>query len=182
MNKQNIINTINLIGEFKDLKRSGWLKKEVILPESDAEHSFSVALLAMLLAPSSIDRLKCIEMALAHDLAEIYAGDITPGDDISPLEKHQKERESIIKISNQLDVPQLIKLFDEFEQKQSKESVFINALDKLDNVITAAYYDSNKRAPSKLTPEFKTYAQKRINDLPEYDFINKIKEILQGID
>ena len=38
MEIEQINNIINLLGKFKDLKRSGWLQKNVKLPESDADH------------------------------------------------------------------------------------------------------------------------------------------------
>ena len=47
--------------------------------ESDAEHSWHFALMAMLLAeyadPEKVDCARVIRMALVHDLIEIYAGD-----------------------------------------------------------------------------------------------------------
>ena len=47
--------------------------------ESDAEHSWHFALMAMLLAeytdPEKVNCERVIRMALVHDLIEIYAGD-----------------------------------------------------------------------------------------------------------
>ena len=62
--KDNLLNLINFLGRFKDLKRSGWLARKVSSPESDAEHSFSLAFQALLLTPSYLDRCRCIELAL----------------------------------------------------------------------------------------------------------------------
>ena len=52
--------------------------------ESSAEHSWRLALLAMVLAPYSphLNSKKCLQLALMHDLAEALCGD-TP----APLQK-----------------------------------------------------------------------------------------------
>ena len=181
MNSQQIKNLIEIMGKFKQLKRSGWLRHKVTAPESDAEHSFSLALSALLFAPKYLDKTKCLEMALIHALAEIYAGDYTPIDNITPKEKAQKEKEGIIKIAQMLEYPQMIELFDEFEQKNTKESIFVNALDKLDNVITASYYDQNNRSEDKLVPEFSAYARKKIDELGNNDMLQPIKDILSNL-
>ena len=46
--------------------------------ETDAEHSWHIALMAMLFsefAPEGVDRERVIKMCLVHDVVEIYAGD-----------------------------------------------------------------------------------------------------------
>ena len=75
----------------------------------------------------------------------------------------------------------MIELFDEFEQKNTKESIFVNALDKLDNVITASYYDQNNRSEDKLVPEFSAYARKKIDELGNNDMLQPIKDILSNL-
>lgn len=67
-----------LLGKLKDLKRSGWIMKKVSAPESVADHSWGVALLAVLLTPEGLDRHKCLQLAIVHDLQETIVGDITP--------------------------------------------------------------------------------------------------------
>ena len=71
MEKETIKNLIDVLGLVKDLKRTGWVMYGVDGAESDAEHSFGVAMLAMMLAPKEIDKLKCLELALVHDMADI---------------------------------------------------------------------------------------------------------------
>lgn len=95
MNKQEIENIIAILGKMKDLKRSGWIKRQVTNPESDADHSFSVAVLVLLLAPKELNLQRCLELALVHDLPEIYSGDYTPVDDISPAERAKKSKKQL---------------------------------------------------------------------------------------
>ena len=180
MTKKNIENLISILGRMKDLRRSGWLKRTVDTPESDADHSYSVALLSWLLAPRNLDLCRCLKLALIHDLAEIYSGDYTPVDNISPQEKHCLEQEAVQRLAAELNTPELLELFNEYETKQTKESLFVNGLDKLDNVLTAAWYDKNNRAPQKLLPEFSAHAARCLNALPEKE-VAAIKQILNDI-
>ncbi len=180
MEKQCVENLINVLGKFKDLKRSGWIKKSVSNPESDAEHSFSLAFLVLILCPENLDKLRCLELALIHDLAEIYVGDYTPFDDISPVDKHNKELEAINCLAENLSYPKLIDLFNEYEELKTKESLFVKGLDKIDNVFTAVYYDEYKRSECKLTPEFGNYALKYLQELNSSD-LDDIKTIVQCI-
>lgn len=177
----NVNQLVDIIGKFKNLKRQGWIDKGVVNPESDAEHSFSLALLVMLLAPEELNKQRCLELALIHDLAEIYAGDHTPKEAISLQEKLQKENVGMEQIANELGQNEWLELFDEYNSKVTKESIFINALDKLDNVITAAYYDKNKRSLQKLTMEFEEYAKVKIDELGNNELLSEIKNILQEI-
>ena len=171
-----IKNIINTIGKFKDLKRSGWLMHNVSLPESDADHSFGVALLAMILAPEELDKSKCIELALVHDLAEIYAGDFTPYDDISKENKAKLEREGALRLSKELICPKIVDLFDEYNAGRTAESKFVNLLDKLETVMTAKYYDDNQRSPKILMVEFSEYAK---NYVKQFDAC-EVRDIIEG--
>ncbi len=181
MKINNLRYLIDIIGKFKDLKRSGWVAKKVDDPESDAEHSFSVALLAILLMPNNLDEKKCLEMALVHDLAEVYCGDYTPHDNITNEEKTNQELMAIKRVAEELNNEKLVSIFNEYLDKSSKESIFINAIDKLDNVITAAYYDKNNRSTVKVKKEFADYARQKIDELGNEDLLQDIKDILRQI-
>ena len=77
--------------------------------ETDAEHSWHFALMALLLAEYAgpdvkIDRV--IRMALVHDLVEIYAGDTFAydGDDVHEVERrvHEVEHELYVETIDKL--------------------------------------------------------------------------------
>src|SRR5262245_26459952 len=84
-------NTLPLIeayfefAQLKQLYRQGWLRRGVPPErcESVAEHIFSMAVLAMVVADAyfpKLDLLKVLRLVLLHDFGEIYAGDIIPAD------------------------------------------------------------------------------------------------------
>jgi len=135
----------NILGKIKDLKRQGWVRREVTNPESVADHSFGVALLALILCPKELDKQKCLEFAIIHDLAEIITGDITPGDKIPADIKYAKEAAAIKQISEELEAPEIEQLFLEFEKQDTPEAKFIKKMDRLDLIATAKYYTDNNR-------------------------------------
>lgn len=69
-----------LAGLIKKVKRTGWtryLPSEVV--ESVGDHSAKIAFLTLYLRNiENIDYLKCLQMALIHDIAEGLVGDYTP--------------------------------------------------------------------------------------------------------
>lgn len=104
-----IIKFFSEIGKLKSMPRRGWLIRDIKNPESIAEHTFRVAIMAWILAEQKSSKLntgKLLKMALIHDLCEIYAGDITPYDSILPKDK-TKRRE-------------LLKTWPRFSEKEKK--------------------------------------------------------------
>lgn len=90
-------------GRLKELYRQGWLKRGI--PEADcetvAEHVWGTALLTMVLAPAfspGLDQGRAIQMALIHDLGEVYAGDLTPADGVPQDEKSDLESQAVDQI------------------------------------------------------------------------------------
>ena len=67
--------------------------------ETDAEHSWHIAVMAMLLAPyapEGVDTDRCVKMCLVHDLVEIYAGDTFCYDEEAGMDKAETlEREGV---------------------------------------------------------------------------------------
>jgi putative hydrolase of HD superfamily len=135
--------------DLKGLYRQGWLKRGVpeARAESVADHSFGTALLALLLAEhlgqtpdfAGLNPQRALEMALVHELGEVYVGDITPVDGVSKEEKYQREREAFIRVVEGLpNRERLINLWEDFEAGTSPEARFIRQLDRLEMGIQAA--------------------------------------------
>jgi putative hydrolase of HD superfamily len=84
-------------GRLKRMPRRGWLLRKIKNPETIAEHSFRVALMAWVfgLYKKDLNLKEIIIMALIHDLCEIYAGDATPYDKLLLSYKNKKEREKL---------------------------------------------------------------------------------------
>ena len=176
MEKEQVLSLYDLLGRMKALKRAGWVKRRVKNPESDADHSYSLAILVLLLTPEYLDLQKCLKLALVHDLPEAFCGDFIPGE-IAFEEKKHLEHSAMQKIAADLKQPQLLELFTEYQQHSTLEAEFVHTLDRLDNVFTARFYE--KKSSLNLTDEFANSALPQIEDLKDENLRNELLKILQ---
>lgn len=123
--------------KLKSLPRTGWLRAGIENPESVAAHSWGVAWLCMVLCPKELNKLKVLEMALIHDLAEVRIGDITPYDGIEVAEKHKMESVAFVEMTEQLCNRQHLR---DLWNEQSAEADFVKQMDKLDMALQAQEY------------------------------------------
>ncbi|MCP4335522.1 MAG: HD domain-containing protein [Gammaproteobacteria bacterium] len=118
--------------------------------ENSAEHSWHVALMALLLedhANSAIDMLKVIKLLLIHDLVEIDAGD-TWLYDANQESKFEVETEAAGRLFSLLPENQKVEYFglwNEFESRTTEEAKFASAIDGiqplLNHVVTGNVED-----------------------------------------
>lgn len=105
--------------------------------ENDAEHSWHLAVMAMLLeeyCTEKVDISRVIKIALVHDLVEVYAGDTFAYDAKGYEDKDEREKMAADKLFGMLDNEQAAffrALWDEFEEKETPESRYANAVDRL---------------------------------------------------
>ena len=106
--------------------------------ENDAEHSWHLAVMAVLLceyaAEPELDLLRVVKMALVHDLVEIDAGDTFHYDEAGHEDKDRREQQAADRIFGLLPVDQgaeLRSLWEEFEARQTPEARYAAALDRL---------------------------------------------------
>ncbi|MDE6729592.1 MAG: HD domain-containing protein [Oscillospiraceae bacterium] len=105
--------------------------------ENDAEHSYHLAIMACILAEyakEKIDVLHVMKMVLIHDVVEIDAGDTYFYDAVGNQDKVEREQKAADRIFSMLPDDQACEfraLWDEFESRNSPESRFANALDRI---------------------------------------------------
>ncbi len=106
--------------------------------ENDAEHSWHLATMALLMkehaADPDVDLLHAIKMVLIHDIVEIDAGDTFVYDTVAMLDKREREVKAADRIFNILPTDQAIEiraLWEEFEDRKTSASRYANALDRL---------------------------------------------------
>jgi putative hydrolase of HD superfamily len=93
-NPTNVIRFLHIIENLKRTKRTGWLDNGVKGAESISDHMHRMGVMAMLVNDPSINRERCIKMAIVHDLAEAVVGDITPHAGVSKEDKFNREKAS----------------------------------------------------------------------------------------
>lgn len=109
--------------------------------ENDAEHSWHLAVMAMILEEYSADKVdisKVLKIALVHDLVEVYAGDTFAYDVKGNEDKLDREIMAAEKLFGMLKDGQgdeIRALWDEFEAKETPESKYANAIDRLQPLV-----------------------------------------------
>jgi putative hydrolase of HD superfamily len=131
---------IEFILEVDKLKNV--LRKTILIDrsrrENSAEHSWHIALTVLVLSEyakdSDVDLFRVMKILLVHDLIEIDAGDTYCYDDQGRKDQARRETKAANRIFNLLPADQartLRELWDEFEERETSESRFANALDRL---------------------------------------------------
>ncbi|MGN8886511.1 HD domain-containing protein [uncultured Blautia sp.] len=122
------------IDKVKKIMRQTYLA-DASRKENDAEHSWHLALMAVLLKEYSnedVDLSKVIPMVLIHDLVEIDAGDTYAYSGEDPEETEARERKAALRIFGMLPEDQgqwLRSLWEEFEAYETPEAKFARTLD-----------------------------------------------------
>lgn len=104
--------------------------------ENSAEHSWHLALYALILAehaPHAIDVDRVITMLLLHDLVEIDAGDAPIFGDYDVAAKEAEELAAAKRIFGLLPAPQgaeMLAIWQEFEANETSDAVFAKSLDR----------------------------------------------------
>lgn len=105
--------------------------------ENDAEHSWHLALMAVLLsehADEEVDLLKVITMVLIHDLVEIDAGDTYAYDEAGKQTQRIREEKAADRIFAMLPKDQGKKfraLWEEFDAYETPEAKFAHVCDNV---------------------------------------------------
>ncbi len=130
------MNFIMEVDKLKSIVRQNYLA-DGSRKEDDADHSWHLALMCILLCEHSnqkIDVLRTVLMVLIHDIVEIDAGDTYAYDPAANETKRERELIAADRIFNLLpgdQAKELRALWDEFEEEATPEAKFANTLDKL---------------------------------------------------
>ena len=105
--------------------------------ENDAEHSWHLCLIAVVLAEHAaepgLDILRVLKMLIIHDLVEIDAGDTFAYDTARMADQHEREARAADRIFGLLPGDQGVEmraLWEEFEAKATPEAKFATAVDR----------------------------------------------------
>ncbi|MEU0315295.1 HD domain-containing protein [Nocardioides sp. NPDC006273] len=109
--------------------------------ENDAEHSWHLALMVLLLAEYAdepIDVGHAIKLVIIHDMVEIYAGDSPVFDTAAVVDQVEREIAAADRLFTMLPPDQageIRALWDEFEAAQTPEARFCKAMDRLEPML-----------------------------------------------
>lgn len=176
LDTEEILNVANLAMKLKSVSRAGWVRDGVNPAESVADHSYGVALLAMLIGPYfEVDTLKLVYMALLHDLAEAKVGDIVTQRGSNTLshqeDKLVQERAAFAEIFSE---GLYLDLFDEYLRNDSPEAKLVHQIDKLEMAIQAGAY---REQTGLALDEFFVNANKHITEEDLRKILSRVDEL-----
>ncbi|KNC82162.1 hypothetical protein SARC_05543 [Sphaeroforma arctica JP610] len=154
-----VLDFVLLCGELKRTKRTGWVNNNVTLPESISDHMHRMGLLAFLCDDKTLDKTRCVKIAMVHDLAEAIVGDITPYDGVSKEAKEKMEDDAMKSIWTETlqdseAGKELYELWREYEDASTPEALFVKDLDKFEMICQAFEYEKAENRPGGLQTFF----------------------------
>src|ERR671923_181401 len=165
---------------LKSIKRAGWVSKvKVEDAESVADHTFSMATMAMLLSDMlGFDTHRVIKMVLMHDLAESIVGDYMPGD-VTARQKLAKEKKAMKFILS--GIPKRVReeyeeIWLEYLHNRTEIAKFVHRIDKLEMALQANQYAKQGYSDKLLAPFFES-AKTAVGDAGG----DIVKEILKSL-
>ena len=174
-----IVNFFKTAINLKKIQRQGWVDKlSISNPESVADHSYSMAVMSMIIADlGNYNSEKILKMVLLHDLAESKIGDYTPKQ-ISNEKKKELENNAFFKIVENL--PELIKsqylkIWQEYQENISSESKIVHQIDRLEMALQAKLYQKEGYPKEKLESFFES-AKTEITNTKLKELFRKIVE------
>jgi putative hydrolase of HD superfamily len=198
----NLLNFFIEIGKLKRKNRKGMMFYGIKDPETTAEHTFRMTIVAWFLGTmENMNIEKVIKTSLVHDLCEVYAGDITPYDGLLPKdekekydfvrkwphlsqeikkkrhkEKQEKERRSLEKLVKNLEPKvkkEILNLWWDLEIGKTKEARFARQIDRAENLIEA--FDCWQRDKNFPTKPWWQHADEAIDDELVQKFLKEIE-------
>ncbi|XP_030830246.1 HD domain-containing protein 2-like [Strongylocentrotus purpuratus] len=163
---QDTLKFLQFVNDIKIQPRRGWQLRGLSNVESVSDHMYQMSVMAMMITDKmGLDKNRCVQMALVHDMAECIVGDITPVDGVSKEEKHRREKETMDKLSK-LAGPEagqeLYELWKEYEEQSSPEARFVKDLDRFEMISQAFQYEKRENKPG-LLQEFFDSTQGKFN-------------------
>lgn len=145
--------------------------------ESTAEHSWRLALLAMVFADDlgEIDLGKVLQLCIIHDLGEALGGDVPAVDVQAHGSKGDSERQDLLSMTLSLAAPlreRILSLYDEYDAAATTEARTVKALDKLETILQ----HTQGRNPPDFDYEFNLGYGRRYTDATP--FLASLREVL----
>ncbi|CAF3234835.1 unnamed protein product [Rotaria sp. Silwood2] len=157
------------VGQAKRTLRTGWVLRGVERAESVADHMYRMAVMSLLLPTvSEQSKVRCMKLALVHDLAESVVGDLTEFDGIPKSEKHRRESESMLYLTRLLPVnvgKEIFALFNEYVDQKTNEANLVKDLDIFDMLVQAYEYEKIQGENGFLEEFFKSSVNKVQTDI-----------------
>lgn len=181
-NIQRILDLQKLLVALAGVDRRVYMPPKAETPESDVEHSFSLAMLCWFLAPQfpQLNTSKLLQLCLTHDIVEAYCGDTFSFDSQAVVDQQERERDAFAVLKKDWqDFPALIESVAEYEGRETPEAKFVVAVDRFHPILMD--YLSEGRSWHKLDITFEKLMAIKDKDLATSEigeYYDQLKEIL----
>ena len=150
---ESLLQFLLYVGQAKRTFRTGWVFHGVERVESVADHMYRMAVMALLLPTASEEsKVRCMKLALVHDLAESVVGDLTEFDGVPKDEKHRRESEAMLYLTSLLPADvgrEIFSLFNEYSQQKTNEANLVKDFDIFDMLLQGSMGESIPAFSSK---------------------------------
>jgi putative hydrolase of HD superfamily len=192
MPKPTLTNVLDLVKQivipFYQVKRHSPIRAEGGRYENDAEHSWSVALVAASLAPHidpKLDVGKICQFAIVHDLVEVHAGDTSNFADAA-LKSTKDEREKVAQLRLEKEMaalPWVPATINEYEAQTTPEAQFVKSVDKLlplmfDYLEEGLFYHENKITTEEWQKQMKAHREKASKHSGAFAYYDELWNLL----
>jgi len=171
------------------------LKRQTPLPpfdsgqyEDDAQHSWSLALLAAALAPhvdQALDIGKVCQFGIVHDLVEVLAGDVS---NFATADEKARQDEREAAATQALDAklqafPWITMAIREYESQSAPEARFVRSIDKIipllfDYVEAGQFYKANKITPEYWQQQMQKHREKANGHVGAFEYYDELWNLL----
>ncbi len=148
-----LLSFFDTLERLKQIKRTGWIERGVQSPESVADHSFRMTVMALVMADKiECDSEKLVQMCLIHDLHESICGDLILDysrfdgtfKGVTPGEKKALEHNAMTELFSLLEPAvrsEFTRLWQEADEGVSREAQLVKQLDRLEMLLQASEYE-----------------------------------------
>ncbi|MCR4589670.1 MAG: HD domain-containing protein [Lachnospiraceae bacterium] len=139
--------------------------------ENDAEHSWHIAVMAMLFSEYAIEPVdvgRAVQMCVVHDIVEIEAGDTFAYDVQGNIGKAEREKEAADKLFSQLppDQGKMIRsMWEEFDAMKTPDAKFAACMDRIQPFLHNTLTDGHTWGNGKVS---RAAAEKRAAVVKEF--------------
>lgn len=158
--------------------------------ENDAEHSWHIAVMAMLFSEYTaepVDIGRAVQMCVVHDIVEIEAGDTFAYDTKGNADKAKREKEAADKLFAMLPVDQgklIRELWEEFDAMETPEAKYAACMDRLQpflhNILTDGHTWGDGKVDRKSVEERMAIVREFMPEVFQWIITNVNRSVEKG--
>lgn len=183
-----MLKLLKKLNSLKREKRTGWLESGVELDKAEdvAQHTYETVSIVLILvqeAVEEIDTQKVLKMATIHDWPEIVTGDFSKKqtEKIGKDKKRKLEKSAFKKILEECESSreELVKLWEEYDDKNTKEAKLVFVADRLSILLEINHLNNRGIENKKLKKIGEDVKSELLDHIDEFDFL---PDLLKSLD